>query len=79
MINPSGILKLIGVKNKFMSMHPKFSAFVEHLIKNGIAEGSVIEITVTGPDGEAVTSNMKVTQDDIAMFQEIAEAVSSER
>lgn len=79
MLNPSGILKLVGIKNKFMSLHPKFSAFIGHLMKNGIAEGSVIEITVTGPDGETVTSNMKVTQDDIAMFQEIAETVSTFR
>ena len=38
------------------------------IVKGGIPEGSIIEITVTRPGEEPITSNMKVQQSDIEML-----------
>ena len=54
--------------NTFRSNHPKFVTFAQMMLKRGIDEGTVIEITVTRPQEEPVTSNMKVTQSDLELF-----------
>jgi hypothetical protein len=38
-----------------------------------VEEGSVIEITVTRPDGTPVTANMKVQQSDIELIRQLKE------
>jgi hypothetical protein len=40
---------------------------------NGINEGSVIEITVTTPDGKNISTNVRITATDKEMFAELAE------
>ena len=47
---------------------PKFMAFLKQVLFNGVEEGTVIEVTVTKPDGEPVTSNIRVTAEDMALF-----------
>lgn len=77
MINPASIMKIMSLKNKFNDAHPKFSAFLQHIFTIGVTEGTVIEITVTKPGEEPVTSNLKVTQADLELLQEIKELASS--
>jgi hypothetical protein len=71
MVNPASIMKLMGLKNKFTQVHPKFAAFFQTVISQGIEEGTVIEITVTKPDGAPVTGNMRVQQSDLELIQEL--------
>jgi hypothetical protein len=71
MVNPATIMKLMGLKNKFTQAHPKFAAFFQTVISQGIEEGTVIEITVTKPDGTPVTGNMRVQQSDLELIQEL--------
>ena len=71
MIHPGAIMKLMGAKNKFTQTHPKFAAFFQQVMARGIPVGSVIEITVTGPDGTPITANMKVQQSDIDLLEEL--------
>ena len=65
MMNPQAMMQLIGALGKFKSDHPKFASFIEMLIKSGVPEGSVIEVTVTRPGEDGITANMKVTQSDL--------------
>lgn len=69
MINPASAMKVMKAKNQFVQNHPKFAAFFRNVLKGGIEEGTVIEITVTRPGQEPMTTNMKVKQSDIELFQ----------
>ena len=71
MMNPASIMKLMSAKNKFTENHPKFTAFLNAVFSGGITEGTIIEITVTKPGEEAVTTNMKITQSDLDLFSEL--------
>ncbi len=68
-MNPQAMMQFMSAINTFKSNHPKFASFIEQFIRNGVPEGSVIEITVTGPDGVPVTTNMKVTESDIELIR----------
>lgn len=69
MMNPQMMMQLIGALGTFRKNHPKFASFAEIMLKSGIPEDSVIEITVTKPGEESVTANMKVLQSDIELIQ----------
>ena len=70
-MNPATMMKVMGAMNKFKGNHPKFMAFLSYVFSSGFPEGSVIEITVTKPGQEPVTSNMKVTQSDLDLFNSL--------
>lgn len=78
MVNPATIMKLMGAKNKFESNHPKFVAFFKTIVTQGIEEGSVIEITVTKPDGTPITANMKVLASDLELVDELKNLASNQ-
>lgn len=68
-MNPATMMKMMSAVNTFKGNHPKFMAFLSFVFSSGFPEGTVIEITVTKPDQEPVTSNMKVTQSDLELFE----------
>lgn len=68
-MNPAAMMKMMSAVNTFKGNHPKFMAFLSFVFSSGFPEGTVIEITVTKPDQEPVTSNMKVTQSDLELFE----------
>ena len=57
--------------NKFTANHPKFVAFLNTIFSTGVTEGTVIEITVTRPGEEPITTNMKVMQSDLELMNEL--------
>lgn len=59
-MNPASIMKMMKEKNTFIANHPKFVSFLQYAFGSGIPADSVIEITVTKPGQEPVTSNIKV-------------------
>ena len=61
----------MNAKNKFTANHPKFAAFLKAVFSTGITEGTIIEITVTKPGEEPITTNMKVQQSDLELLQEL--------
>lgn len=71
MVNPASIMKLMNAKNKFSANHPKFVAFLSMIFSKGITEGTIIEITVTRPGEQPVTSNMKVLESDLELMEEL--------
>lgn len=70
-MNPAAMMKVMGAVNTFKGNHPKFIAFLNYVFSSGISEGTVIEITVTKPNEEPITSNMKVTQSDLDLFDSL--------
>ena len=71
MPNPADIMKLMGMKNKFESSHPKFVSFIKDVASHGITEGDILEVTITRPTGEITTANLRVTADDVEMVQDL--------
>lgn len=71
MMNPAAIMKIMNAKNKFSNNHPKFVAFLSMIFSRGITEGTIIEITVTRPGEDPITSNMKVLQSDLELMDEL--------
>lgn len=72
-MNPASIMKIMKAKNIFTKNHPKFVSFLSYVFSGGIPEDTVIEITVTKPGMESVTSNLKITQSDLELFESLKE------
>ena len=70
-INPMQLLKLKGMWDQFTQRHPKFPAFLKAMTQGAVTEGSVIEITVTTADGRKISSNLKVTREDMELVEEV--------
>lgn len=73
MLNPAKIMKAKAAWETFTRNHPKFPFFLEAVKQEGIEEGTIIEVTITKPDGRQLNSNIKVTQGDMALFNELSE------
>lgn len=65
------IFKLQGLWMKFCKNHPKFPQFVKSIQKNGIKADSVIDIKITYPDGNNVECNLKITESDLQILNEL--------
>ena len=68
-INPAAMIKIASAINTFKQNHPKFITFAEYVFRSGIPVDSVIEITVTKPGEDSVTTNFKVQQSDLDLFE----------
>ncbi len=71
MFNPSMIMKIKNLKDKFVLNHPKFPMFLSAVYNQALVEDAVIEITVTRPDGQRLASNIKLKESDIEMLKEM--------
>ncbi|MCR5590315.1 MAG: hypothetical protein K6F73_02165 [Lachnospiraceae bacterium] len=67
-MNAQTMMQLIGALGTFRKEHPKFAGFLELMLKSGIPEDSIIEVTVMKPGENPVTANMKVLQSDIELI-----------
>lgn len=73
MINPAMMMKIMSAKNSFTKNHPRFSAFLNVVFSGPMEEGTVVEITVTKPGQEPLTSNIRVMREDIELFESLKE------
>lgn len=69
MFNPAMILQMKNSWETFKSNHPKFPKFMEAVSRTGITEGTIIEVTIKSPDGQDMSTNIKVTQSDLQLFE----------
>ena len=70
-MNPLDILKFKGMWVDFTKRHPKFPLFLNAVSQSGVTDGTVIEIQIKKPDGKEFTSNLKITQEDMALFEKL--------
>ncbi len=56
----------------FKNNHPKFVSFAEYFAKRGLPADSVIEVTVTVPGEEPVTTNMKLLESDLELIRSLS-------
>lgn len=55
--------------DRFRANHPKFPLFLKAVSQDALREGSVIEITVTTPEGKNYCSNVKLNADDMELME----------
>lgn len=54
--------------DRFRANHPKFPMFLQAVSQDALKEGSVVEISVTTPEGKNYCSNIKINSDDLAFI-----------
>ena len=54
---------------RFRANHPKFPAFLDTIQKNAMQDGTIVEITVTTPDGRRYESNLKLKQENLDLLE----------
>ncbi len=69
-MNPIALMQLKPMFERFRERHPKFIQFFGYAGKS-ISEGSLIEVTITDPEGKRIVTNIRVDADDIALFQQL--------
>lgn len=73
MINPAKLFKIKSYWDRFTQNHPKFPQFISAVQSTGIAEGTIIEINITTPEGRTLSTNVKITEADKEMLRELTE------
>lgn len=71
MINPAQMMQMANAAKTFERNHPKFIAFIKTMLGKGIVEGTVIELTVTNPGQEPITTNIRVQQSDLDLIAQL--------
>ena len=65
------LMKLGGLWGKFSKSHPKFPQFVKAVQKNGLKPDTIIDAKITYPDGQVLDTNLKITESDITILEEL--------
>ncbi len=69
-MNPMMLMQIKGMLDDFKRNHPKVPMFFGAAAQS-IGEGSIIEITVTSPEGKKICTNMRVTADDLRLVEQM--------
>ena len=72
-MNPQELFRLMSEIGRFKEDHPKAVAFASSVARDGLSEGTVLELKVTGPSGEEKICNVRVNEKDVAMIQMLKE------
>lgn len=72
MPNPMEMMKVLGMWNTFKSNHPKFPKFMAAAARPGIlVENTILEMKITTADGKTLETNLKITQSDLELFEQL--------
>ncbi|MBR5979232.1 MAG: hypothetical protein IK029_00385 [Oscillospiraceae bacterium] len=73
-LNPMMLLKIRKMWGQFTAAHPKLLPYFREIRNSGyVGDGSVIDITVTSPDGRDLRYNMRVSSEDLELLRSIAD------
>jgi len=75
MMNPAAMMKIVSAKNQFEKTHPKFGAYIKAMFSRPIEEGTILEVSITRPGEEPVTSNIRVQQSDLELLSSLKELI----
>lgn len=65
----AAIQKAKEAADRFRKNHPKFPPFMEAVGRNALKDGTLIEISVTTPDGTRYESNLKLNSEDMELME----------
>lgn len=69
------LMKLKPRLEEFQQRHPKFLQFFQY-VGQQVTEDSLIEISVTSADGRKTVTNLKLTQEDLALISDLKDITS---
>lgn len=74
MINPAMLFRLKSSWERFTATHPKFPLFLQAVSKNDVLrENTILEINITTPEGRDISTNLKLTAEDLQLFSDLKE------
>jgi len=71
--SPADLLKIRGAAAKFNKNHPKLLPFFGAAKSKAMTPGSVIELSVSDPNGEKIETNLRVQESDIELINLLME------
>lgn len=77
-INPMEIMKMKGELDAFNARHPKLKMFLNDAVSR-VDTGAVVELSITSASGEKIRTNIRVTEEDKALFCLINKLVLSQK
>lgn len=75
-MNPMALMQIKGLLDRFKNNHPKVPMFFSAAAKS-IGEGSIIEISVTSPDGKKINTNMRIMAEDLELVEQLKTMTNS--
>ncbi len=78
MKNPMKLLQLSKQYDAFVGRHPKFMRYMAYITDHYMDEGSVLDVTVTDVNGQAVHGNAKLTAEDVAFLKELRQLLGKD-
>ena len=73
MLNPAMIFKIKSMWDEFTRSHPKLPRFFQAVVSHPLEEGTIIELTIQRPNGDTLTSNVKLTASDLELVEQLKE------
>ena len=70
-MNPTAIFKAKKTWETFCMNHPKFPSFLQAAQSAGLKEGTIIEVSMTTPEGKTLSTNVRLTASDIEAFNNL--------
>ncbi|WP_295153461.1 hypothetical protein [uncultured Ruminococcus sp.] len=74
-MNPMAVVKLKPQLDKFTENHPGIPQFL-HTAASGMEEDGYVQLKVTNAAGQKIEANIKLTADDIELFDSLREILS---
>ena len=71
MVNPVTFFKMKGLWDQFVANHPKFPLFLQAVASKPLEADTVIEISIRRPNGDTISSNVKLTPSDLELFEQL--------
>lgn len=76
MINPVTVMKVVNERKALYENHPDFFFFLlEQFGKEGVREGTVIEVKVTRPGEATAFSEVMIIEKDMKLFSGLKEMI----
>ncbi|MBP0969350.1 MAG: hypothetical protein J5744_04310 [Oscillospiraceae bacterium] len=73
-LNPVKLIRIKKLWEGFKESHPRLLPYFRELSSSGyVGEGSVIDITVTDPDGRSLRCNIKMTENDLELIRAVSD------
>ena len=69
-MNPFALMKIKGMIEQFQANHPRVPMFFRDAMQC-VEEGTIIEIQVTIKEGKNLCTNMKITAEDLELFEQL--------
>lgn len=72
MTNPMKLLHFKSELHAFEQRHTKFIRYIDRVQKLAVKD-SVVDMTVTDPEGKSLRANIRLTEEDVQMLAELKE------